>query len=255
MGIYSKSNYPVKKCSPKCQASAYPCRPKRACWPWPEKQQCKPVKPKCHYPEYICKPAFPKKRVYENQAVWMPSGGDHMEGWDSQDTGAFWGEDQQDVWAPQDGEQAWGQDQQEAWDQQGFRYPHWYAEDDGQQAAWYQQTGYGQQDGWGQQYDAGRSDWGFPWETGAQSAWPADGQAAADGQDSRAAQDNSTLGAIRSAILDQLGQLGIRVDETDFLADLGRLSQKELFALLGLLGLLSFFVLLGFLSSEDLAVE
>ena len=244
MGIYSKDYYPIMKRKPKCPPReykpTYPCMPKRECWP--VKPPHKPVNPRCHYPEYICKPVWPPKKCekHEKKCCWESSGYAPADGWDQQSGWAPqypWGQEQQ--WAPQYG---WVQDQQGCWLQD-------------QQDGWAPQDGWEQdeQDGWAPQDGAQQDGWGHGF---GQSPWEGDAQSEEDGQEAAPpAQDGSTLGAIRSAIMDQLDQLGIQVDEPNFLSDLWRLSEKELFALLGLLGLLGFFVLLGFLSAEDLAVE
>jgi hypothetical protein len=217
MGSYSKQDF--QKYSPigkGCypKMPSYPCRPKREC-DWP-------VKPRKKFPVYVCKPVLPpKKHEYcGKQAIWEPSGGAPSDNWD-----------------------------QSSWP----KYPHWYAQDDGQDPYYPQSSPWPWEDanqqgsgyGWAEdEEDELQEDW-----EQQDAAWPL-AEEQAPQQAPQPAQGDSDFGAIFSPIMERLRGLGLQVDSADFLGFLRGLSEKEIFAVLGLLGLLGYFVLLGFLSFD-----
>lgn len=62
---------------------------------------------------------------------------------------------------------------------------------------------------------------------------------------------NTNLQSLRDSILDQIGSLGLQVDDDGLLSDLDDFDENELFAILGLFGLLGYFSLLAFLSLRN----
>ena len=69
--------------------------------------------------------------------------------------------------------------------------------------------------------------------------------------DPAATKRSESLQSLNDSVLNQLNNMGLRVDDDGLLSDLSDFDEDERFAILGLFGLLGFYALLGSLERRE----